>query len=422
MKVSYNKLQTFFDQPLPKVEDLAQGIIFHAFEVEELINSGEDTILDLKVLPDRTFDCADEFGIAKEVSAIFKLPLKTEFEVVSTGGTREVTVSLQLINERLGVEVPEGVVVEILTSLNLKPQVGSEVVTCIVPATRPDIVLPENLIKEVGRIYGYDKIVVTNLPETIRVTDADNFLRIQIVRAKLVELGFTEIYGYSFAEMGDLQVLKPLQQDKPFLRTNLTDGLKEKIELNLKNILFDSELVKVFDIGSVFPSDGEEVRVVLGFGFSKAKFHQPEFLTEALAKLGVNNISPITSETTAIIEFPLDLITVDQEDLELLKNYCQPVTYKKFSAFPRITRDIALFVPEGTSPESVAEMIKSQAGNLLVRGPVLFDEFNKDGRVSLAFRLVFQSYDRTLSDVEVSMVMSRVISALEENSTFEVRK
>jgi phenylalanyl-tRNA synthetase beta subunit len=219
MKVSYNKLQTFFDQPLPKVEDLAQGIIFHAFEVEELINSGEDTILDLKVLPDRTFDCADEFGIAKEVSAIFKLPLKTEFEVVSTGGTREVTVSLQLINERLGVEVPEGVVVEILTSLNLKPQVGSGVVTCVVPATRPDIVLPENLIKEVGRIYGYDKIVVTNLPETDRVTDADNFLRTQIVRAKLVELGFTEIYGYSFAETGDLQVLKPLQQDKPFLRT-----------------------------------------------------------------------------------------------------------------------------------------------------------------------------------------------------------
>jgi hypothetical protein len=130
--------------------------------------------------------------------------------------------------------------------------------------------------------------------------------------------------------------------------------------LNLKNILFDSELVKVFDIGSVFPGSGEEVRVVIGVGFSKAKFNKSDFLTEALAKLGVNNISPITSETTAIIEFPLTLITVDQKDLELLKNYCQSVTYKKFSAFPRITRDIALFVPEGTGPESVAEMIKSR--------------------------------------------------------------
>ena len=85
MKVSYNKLQEYFDQPLPGVNDLAQGIIFHAFEVEELIKSGDDTILDLKVLPDRTFDCKDELGLAKEISVIFNLPLKDGFKSSEVG-------------------------------------------------------------------------------------------------------------------------------------------------------------------------------------------------------------------------------------------------------------------------------------------------------------------------------------------------
>ena len=321
----------------------------------------------------------------------------------------------------MGLTVPEEEVAKILASLNLNPKISDGVVSCSIPTSRPDLTLPENLIKEVGRIYGYDKIRAIDLPSSTRSNDADNFLRAQVVRTKLLELGFTEIYGYSFAEKGDLQVLKPLQQDKPFLRTNLTDGLKEKIEFNLKNTLFDNELVKVFDIGSVFPKSGEDVRVAIGIGFNKAKFNKSELLTEALAKLGANDIYPIVSDATMVVEFPLSLIKIDNQNSDLLKKHCHEVVYQRFSAFPRIIRDIALFVPEGTSPEEVAEMIKNQAGDLLVRGPILFDEFHKDGRVSLAFRLVFQSYDRTLSDEEIKGVMDKVESELKKQGDFEVR-
>ena len=83
---------------------------------------------------------------------------------------------------------------------------------------------------------------------------------------------------------------------------------------------------------------------------------------------------------------------------------------------------MALFVPEGTQAEVVAETIKNIAGDLCVRGPILFDEFHKDGRVSLAYRLVFQSSERTLSDEEVNRTMDSIINKLEENKEFEVRK
>ncbi len=161
--------------------------------------------------------------------------------------------------------------------------------------------------------------------------------------------------------------------------------------------------------------------MAIGVGFSKAKFNKPDLLGEALSKLGVSDLSPVISNTMVVVEFPLSLVESDNQVSDLLKKYCHEKVYQKFSAFPRIIRDIALFVPEGTSPESVADIITSNAGDLLVRGPVLFDEFHKDGRVSLAFRLVFQSPERTLSDVEIKEVMDKVESELKKQGDFEVR-
>ena len=83
-----------------------------------------------------------------------------------------------------------------------------------------------------------------------------------------------------------------------------------------------------------------------------------------------------------------------------------------FSLFPFIVRDVELFVPPETTPESVGEIIKENAGDLVVRGPELFDEFSKDGKKSFAFRLVFQSFDRTLSDEEVNKIMGKVYVTL----------
>jgi phenylalanyl-tRNA synthetase beta subunit len=70
----------------------------------------------------------------------------------------------------------------------------------------------------------------------------------------------------------------------------------------------------------------------------------------------------------------------------------------------------------------VERIIRESAGPLLEQGPFLFDTFNKDNRKSLAFRLVLQSDERTLSDQEAGDVMAGVVAALELNSGWEVRK
>lgn len=422
MKVSYDKLQTFFDQPLPEVTDLCQGIIFHAFEVEGLYKSelNDDTILDIKILPDRAYDCKDEAGIAKEVSVIFNLPLKS---VNEEKGDRTVSVSLTLINSRLGVGVSKEEVLAIFTRLGLSPTETDGLVICSIPSSRPDITLPEHLIKEAGRIYGYDKISPVQLSVGNKVEDAENFLKAQTVRAKLLSLGFSEIYGYSFAEKGDLQVLKPVQQDKPFLRTNLIEDLISRAEFNLKNILFDDQTIRLFEIGTVF--NGEREDLVVGFVAMNTKskyFKGAEISGKVLNELNIfSGYKEKVGDNYWVIELPLSLIAIDLESSGKLENYFNDTNYQKFSLFPYIIRDIALFVLEGIQPEKVAEIIEKNAGELLVRGPVLFDQFSKEGRTSLAFRLVFQAFDRTLTDEEIGPIMDRVITAL-EGANFEVRK
>ena len=74
MKVSLKWLQTYFDAPLPSAEKVADAYTFHAFEIEE----SQGDMLDVKVLPNRAADCLSHVGLAKELSAILDIPLKSD--------------------------------------------------------------------------------------------------------------------------------------------------------------------------------------------------------------------------------------------------------------------------------------------------------------------------------------------------------
>ena len=74
MKISREWLQTYFEKPLPEAQALSEALTFHAFEIESV----EGDILDVKVTPNRGHDCLCHRGIAKELSAILELPMKSD--------------------------------------------------------------------------------------------------------------------------------------------------------------------------------------------------------------------------------------------------------------------------------------------------------------------------------------------------------
>ena len=66
-------------------------------------------------------------------------------------------------------------------------------------------------------------------------------------------------------------------------------------------------------------------------------------------------------------------------------------------------------------------LIKENITYLCVKGPDMFDTFTKEGRTSFGFRMIFQSYERTLTDTEVAEIMAKITHKIKENSSWEVR-
>jgi phenylalanyl-tRNA synthetase beta subunit len=93
--------------------------------------------------------------------------------------------------------------------------------------------------------------------------------------------------------------------------------------------------------------------------------------------------------------------------------------FEPFSKYPYVVRDIAIWVPNGTEPAGVLEILKKEAGELAHK-IWLFDRFEKAGRTSLAYRLIFQSFSRTLIEEEVNQIMAKIGGILGDKG-FEIR-
>jgi phenylalanyl-tRNA synthetase beta subunit len=401
MRFFYKQLDEYFAEPLPNVEDLAEVLTRHSSEVEEIIPHGEgDWELEVKILPDRAGDAKTPAGLAREINSLFpNLKPKIPWTVPDENTARvKIRFTLGQINGLLGVNLTQEQIIVFLNRVGVVVvDENQDELIALVPKERLDLNIKEDLADEVARLYGYDQIPARILTTEILVKREPTFDLANKVRAQMATEGCDEIYGYTFVAHGELEVEKPLASDKAFLRDNLSEGMKKMVEYNLSRVLFDTDKIKLFEIGNVFVGGVEEMRVATGFGCKKPKL-TIEVTEKKLAEFETKDLAGEIS----------DFIN-------------RNIHYKPVSVYPRIIRDIAVWVPESIEVETVAEIIKNSAGELCVGGPVLFDEFSKEGRKSLAFRLVFQSYAKTLSDEETTAPITSVVTNLEKQG-FEVRK
>lgn len=317
-----------------------------------------------------------------------------------------------------------------------------------VPSERLDIEKKENLAEEIGRLYGYEGIGSKDLPATSFTPSVNPaFYTAQAIRTALASIGFSEVQTYSFFDQGPVALANPFASDKSHMREDLSRGLVNALTLNTYNApLLGLSEVKIFEIGTVFPSVAGE-RTLLGLGVSipgggaksapriQAIFGEAKAAIEAA--LRVDDIASFVQPHA-----PADGMFVIEVDLsKLVKAIHVPdtygavlatperdVRYRAFSAYPFIARDVAVFVPPGTKEETIAGIIVREAGELRVQGPMLFDRFEKKNKetgeiekVSYAFRTIFQSPERTLTDDEVNNIMERITVALNAEEGFQVR-
>lgn len=340
-----------------------------------------------------------------------------------------VSVTLRQIQRLLGEKILAARAEGILRSLSAGFEEEQGTYRVMPPFERLDIAIKEDLIEEVGRVYGYEHINAQPLQKIARVqTKNARVLVVWRIREVLAALGFFEVYTYTFTAEGSVALENPIAADKKFLRKSLTHGLRKSLDLNVYHApLLGVDVVKIFEIGTVFHKDGE--RCVLGIAArttgSKKGAADEKIMQETQEALSKQFGIPFEGTVMhGILEIDFDDVVskmkLDPDDIFEERDRKTNITYKKISPYPFMARDIALFVPVGVSPEEAWKIIEKESGMLLIRLR-LFDTYEKEGKVSYAFRLVFQSDERTLTDTEIGQVMERITAVLENEREWQVR-
>ena len=310
---------------------------------------------------------------------------------------KTVSISLEKVNAVLGTKLAESDVADAFTRLDLPFEKKGDSFTVTVPFKRLDLVIPEDLIEEVARIVGYDKIPATGLPAFPNKPGINaNFYAAEQKRQELVAKGYSEVFTSVFAEKGERMVANKVDGVRPYLRANLTDGLKDALEKNTRNKdLLGLNEVKLFEIGTVW-------------------------------KGGLETVMLGTADPSGVREFALETHEATPRGYEELP-ISKTERYQPFSRYPFIVRDIALWVSAKTEAVDVAvtviETLKKEAPNLFSQLDTTlrpFDQFKKGEKVSYAFHIIFQSPQKTLTDEEANAVMEKVYAAVKEKG-WEVR-
>ena len=385
---------------------------------------------------------------------------------------KKIRLDLNYVKSLLGIEIPEKEVKNILERLEFKVKTSSQklkVLEIEVPTFRLDISLPEDLIEEIGRIYGYQKIpgqfpLVALVPPK---RNLDIFWE-DLTKNILKEAGFTEVYNYSFLSEKDAQIFakenlievaNPTSLDFQYLRPSLIPNLLKNIEKNQRQF----PEIKIFELGKIFRKVGkkfEEKKMITAAVNSEAFYQLKGVIDLLLNKLGISNIwyddyqpTPEESEISIWETKRCAEIKVDQEEIGFLGeisskilenlNIKNKVTifdidfeklsklaseeheYRPISKYPAAIRDLAILVPRETRVEEVLNKIET-AGGLLLRDIDLFDIYEgeelPEGKKNLAFHIIYQAQDRTLTSQEIDEIQNKIIQVLEKEKEWEVRK
>ena len=384
---------------------------------------------------------------------------------------KKIEITYQKVNDVLGTTIAPKDVLDVFRRLGFTYTEDGKTVTVSVPRRRLDISIKEDLVEEVGRIYGVDNIESKVPISPIKMGSYDKTTR--EIRNKMVDLGLNETLSYVLVNEKDaknytnddsieaIKILTPLTEERTTLRCSIITSLYKIYEYNVAHYNKD---VSIFEIGKSFYKKGdtyneenkiaclmtgeyyyginnskkvdfyiikgiaEELLDFLGYGGRYSfvvKDNMPEQLHPGQsAMISVNNdivgligkVHPeITKEDVFVMEINLD---------KLLAKKTGKMKYKEISKYPTVKKDISILVDKSVTSNDIAVAIKKSAGSLLLNTEV-FDVYTgkgiEEGKKSLAYSLTFGTNDRTLTDEEINKVLEKIIERLSKIGTVRDR-
>jgi len=376
---------------------------------------------------------------------------------------KKIELRLNIVKEMLGIDISEKDIKGILDKLGFEIiDVEKGLVEVVVPTIRGDIIIVEDLIEEIGRIWGFNNIpsvfpnVVLSSPR-----QKDQAYWEEIAKNTLKDLGYWESYNRSFVGIEEvklfnipieslIEVANPPSADYQYMRPDFLIHLLENLALNQKLV----SKLKFFELGKIFDNSKGERRFLIGaaigYDFYDIKgslekllsiFHvekidfvnikNPDYCWDNIKiseikinKESIGYLGKVNQSILGALKISQDVFAF-KIDFEKLENLAKKnKDYTLISNYPPATRDLAILVPAQISVMEVIKQIK--ASEKLLKDIEVFDVYSgkniPEGKKNIAFHLVYQPHDHTLKTEEIDQIHKNIINALEKNPGWQVRK
>ena len=395
-----------------------------------------------------------------------------------------IEVGADRIERVLGIRVELGVAADILQRLRFKVENTNRVLRAQPPEFRLDCAIPEDLVEEIGRIYGYDRVPST-LPgartpvrDLYERRDADETAREvlagreldEVVTSSMVSAEGTLEIAMPMAAPALVKVKNPMAENRDALRRSLLPGLLEALAFNARQ---DQAGAHLFEVGSVFwknksnavdepqvlalaahvPAGGADAAVAelralqVTLATMRDRFAMPstDFKQAEFAGLDPGRFSGFhPGRTGEVLEDSDSIGVVGEVHPQVLSRLGLPgravvaeVLFERFSGggrqtpqarplprFPGVRRDLTVVIRGKIAASALLQVIR-QLGGYTLRDISMVSEYQgpqlEAGARSLSFRLHYQADDRTLTNEEVAAVQQRIIDGLRSRFGAEVR-
>lgn len=409
---------------------------------------------------ERVAELVEEVKCGRVVKGIIDLKQYQEVE-------HKIDLRVNRVEKLLGVSIPLSNMHKYLNNLGFITSDKDGIIQAIVPSFRNDVKVEADLIEEVGRMYGFHNI--ESKPLVGALTRGEKSFKKQIeekVKNILQGVGFNEVMTYSFVspkaydklnldinapERSFIKLMNPLGEDFSTMRTTLVSNMLDLVERNQKRGVGSANF---YEIGNIFipkalpVTELPDEKGVLSIGFYGENdfYFMKEALELILKNLGIKDINykretnkktyhPGRSALVFSNNIRLGIIGEVHPDVLLNYNIKQRVyigdidfdtlvnlanldiKYKPLPKFPSMTRDIALVVDEDVMIGELENIIKNH-GKDLIESIELFDVYRGDqvapNKKSVAFSIVYRSFEKTLTDDIINKIQEDIIKDLEE--------
>jgi len=340
----------------------------------------------------------------------------------------KIPVNVNKINQIIGININENDYLNYLTKLGFVIEENF----VKVPSFRSDIKTQNDLAEEVARVIGYDNIsrAEINIPknENHNYKDIENKLRYF-----LLDYGFYEVINSPFVGITSKEAIKvdnPLDSNRAFLRTNLTDSLVENLLFNERR---QKDSVKLFEISDIYSSENgihkkrmlsivASGRVGLNYqDFSKRI--DKKYLTAMFQEILPNEVfdfqilsrdSLDTKIKSEIIALEVNIERFSADILSYKEASQSPESFAQFnpiSDLPSSTKDLSYLIKDFSKIRELENLFLSYQSDI-VKNIFIFDYFHneKAQEVKIGFRIVFQSKETTLTAAQIELVYNDLIN------------